>query len=621
MDGFLRVDNPNLPSSPTNSFMADEVASICPLITPSPPTNDLINSLPEPEPDFSIGLELANKLQHVGGDGTSDEDKAESASSSSSALAESQLLNHRNVYLNHNGNNEQKDEEDGLGKSQTFGVQLTFRNPPDNYFFMSWNWPLIRKISAWIYLSALVAMLALVITMISTLPKTCNPPTYWYQGNLLYEIFPASFYSGKKNMEGDFKGITQKADYIQKLGVRGVRLNSIFPNPNYPHDFDNITSLTDIAPVLGSLSEFNVMVKQLKARNISVILDLPLYPYIKSLAHKKVNTRNETYPESNVEFLRQEGAREYDVVEQAILHWISNGVEGFYIKGLEKLQEDSNLVESIKRWKTILGEHRVLIVSDTFISSLKPPALNFILDKVDLVDIRLDVKQGVNSVSRQIKSLQNNTLYSKPGMPWIHWSVGDVNSQRLANILPSGNCTLGVTLLQLMLPGTPSIFYGDEIGLPEISDLTGERQDIRDLHQLTMMPWKNEKRVILPWINGDVNIHGKFDQINLINKTVELRTASPSIYMNSVYKEGVNKPNIDVKYAEGELLVVQRWYPRRKAFILASNLGNKMLSTDLSKLLYSGEVVVGPRPDSKTGTITFKHISLWPGEAVIAMLT
>lgn len=69
MDGFLNVENcaHNL-SSPTNSFIADEVASICPLITPSPPTNDLINPIPEPnEPNFAIGEQLVNKLHGVQG--------------------------------------------------------------------------------------------------------------------------------------------------------------------------------------------------------------------------------------------------------------------------------------------------------------------------------------------------------------------------------------------------------------------------------------------------------------------------------------------------------------------------------------------------------------------------
>lgn len=71
MEGLLRVDTSTttLPSSPSNSFIADEVASICPLLTPSPPTNDLVNPLPEQneQPTFTIGDELTTILQQVKG--------------------------------------------------------------------------------------------------------------------------------------------------------------------------------------------------------------------------------------------------------------------------------------------------------------------------------------------------------------------------------------------------------------------------------------------------------------------------------------------------------------------------------------------------------------------------
>lgn len=66
MEGeLLRVDTAltTLPASPTNSFI-----STCPLLTPSPPTNALINSNEPCEPaTFTIGDELASKLQHVKG--------------------------------------------------------------------------------------------------------------------------------------------------------------------------------------------------------------------------------------------------------------------------------------------------------------------------------------------------------------------------------------------------------------------------------------------------------------------------------------------------------------------------------------------------------------------------
>lgn len=69
MDGFLRVQG-NLPGSPTSSYLADDAASTCNLINPSPPTNALVNPIPteqEDESPYNIGEELANKLQQVRG--------------------------------------------------------------------------------------------------------------------------------------------------------------------------------------------------------------------------------------------------------------------------------------------------------------------------------------------------------------------------------------------------------------------------------------------------------------------------------------------------------------------------------------------------------------------------
>lgn len=269
--------------------------------------------------------------------------------------------------------------------------------------------------------------------------------------------------------------------------------------------------------------------------------------------------------------------------------------------------------------KKILGPERILIVSENVINNTSPSIINIVLNNVDLIDIKLNIGYGANAVHEQINALENGTLFSKSGMPWIHWSLGNVESRRLANILHNGNATLGATLLQLMLPGTVSIFYGDEIGLQEIMDDRNETYDIKHLHQLTMMPWEDQKRDVLPWIHGRVS-SPSFDQVKLVSDMIAVREKSPSIYMNSVYKEGVNKANAEVKYAHEEFLVIQRWYPRRKAYVVACNLGNKLLSRDLSTLLYRGEVIVGPRIDSTPGSISFKDISLWPGESVVVVL-
>lgn len=619
MDGFLRVDSgPNLPSS-SSSFMADnaDATSICPLITPSPPTNALVDPLPESaEPNFTIGVELAEKLQNVQGDGDSI-----SSTSSNAEPACSQLLDHRNSYL-HTPQDEEAAVEVTMGKSTP--IQLTFRNPAEDYFFMSWNWPLIRKISLYFYLSGLFAMLALVIAMISMLPKTCNPPTQWYQGSLFYEIFPASFYRvvTDHKMEGDLKGISVKSDYLVKLGVKGVRLNSIFRSSHYPRDFENVSTLTEIDQTLGTLEDFKFLVRTLQSKNLSLLLDLPVSSFIQKPIVKRVTITNIGHKndsnEPASEFLKF--SYDFEPVEEAMQFWLLHGVEGFYLKGLENHAEDLTTANLIRRWKKIIGPDRVLIVSEEVINLTPKENLNIVLNNVDLVDIKLNVEKGAIEVSKQIESVQNSSLFSKPGMPWVHWSLGNVNSNRLANVLPFGNATLGATLLQMMLPGTPSIFYGDEIGLPEILDPDGDRKDIKHLHQLTMMPWQNETRKkVLPWIYGG-DATGHFEQVKIISKMSELRSRSPSIYMNAVYKEGDNKANAEVKYSQKDFLVIQRWYPRRKSYVVASNLGNTQISADLSTLLYTGQVIVGPKDDATAAIISFKEVNLWPGESVVVVL-
>lgn len=70
MEGFLRVDHNAGISSPSSSFNPDNAdsTSICPLITPSPPTNALVDPVPESnEPNYQIGAQLAEKLQMVHG--------------------------------------------------------------------------------------------------------------------------------------------------------------------------------------------------------------------------------------------------------------------------------------------------------------------------------------------------------------------------------------------------------------------------------------------------------------------------------------------------------------------------------------------------------------------------
>lgn len=473
-------------------------------------------------------------------------------------------------------------------------MQMTFRNPPENYFFMKWSWSMIRKVAVWFYISTLLAMVAIVVAMVWTLPRKCNPQTKWYQGGLMYEIFPASFSDSNQDGIGDLRGISSRVDYLSSLGVTAIRLNSIFPAPHYPEGYHNVSNNTEIAYQLGTFRDFGWLLDVFHSRNISVVLDLPV--------EKSAND---------------------DSVLHAISFWTERGVDGFYLKGLEQVANSSNnFTSNLKTWKRSLGEDKLLMVSSRVVELTPPESLNTVLNNVDMIDVFLEVGEDLEALTKQIKMVLNGTLFSITKGPWVHWSIGNSDHTRMANRFRYANATLGANLLQMMLPGTPSIFYGDEIGLRQVSN--ADTADIHHLHQLGIMMWEHPSKPftrngVLPWIHGQASI-SDFAQSQVIANMSYLRASSPAIYMNSVNKDGVTKANAEVKYSKKNLLVMQRWYPRRKTYVVVSNLGDDFVVEDLSKTLYSGEVVVGSRSNFQPESVSFKDISLLPGESVIIVL-
>lgn len=445
----------------------------------------------------------------------------------------------------------------------------------------------------------------------------------------MYEIFPASFQDSNGDGIGDLRGLASRTEYIKSLGIRTVRLNSIFPAAHYPEGYKNLTSLTHIEPTLGTLTDFQILINNFHSNNISLILDLPLWPFLKELGPSRTVTQtvNESQFNAVEELLPKADYLDEEIddpIFDALRFWIEQDVDGFYIKGLEHYVNSIYFGESVKNWKKIIGPNRALIVSHEVIQSAPDLVMNILMNRVDLVDVKLDLETGTDSIRNQIESIQNGTLFSRAGAPWVHWTLSDVESTRLASRLSHGNVTLGATLLQLMLPGTQSLFYGDEVGLKDVSDPEGEREDVKHIHQLAAMAWdKKEKqfseRDVLPWMHGRPTL-SSFTQRKLIRQMIKLREESPAIYVNSIVKDGINKANAEIKYSAQDILVIQRWYPRRNSYVVVSNLGVSQFSADLSKMFYGGKVVVGPRADSLSESISFKNLSLWPGESVVIEL-
>ena len=205
--------------------------------------------------------------------------------------------------------------------------------------------------------------------------------------------------------------------------------------------------------------------------------------------------------------------------------------------------------------------------------------------------------------------------------PWILWRVGGVDENRLASYTTS-NITLAAMMMELLLPGSPSIFYGDEIAIENIVDQANDHADTKHLHHLPTMMWDNPNapftnRAALPWLPESAN--PSFNHIDSFTALAELRKKSPAMYQNSVNKEGIFFPNTNIRSSKNDLMIVERSYPRRNSFVSISNFGNKKLNLDLTSMFYSGELIIGGA-GVKNIKIYFKEFEMDPFETIIVKL-
>ena len=72
---------------------------------------------------------------------------------------------------------------------------------------------------------------------------------------------------------GDFKGITEKLDYIKEMGFTAIWLTPIFENMDNGYHGYWIKDFYQTNPYFGSMEEFKTLVEEAHKRDIKVILD------------------------------------------------------------------------------------------------------------------------------------------------------------------------------------------------------------------------------------------------------------------------------------------------------------------------------------------------------------
>jgi alpha-amylase len=96
-------------------------------------------------------------------------------------------------------------------------------------------------------------------------------PEGWQHGAFM-EIFVRAWRDSDGDGIGDLRGLTQSLDYLKDLGVRGLWLMPITANADGDHGYAT-TDHRAIAPEYGTLADFDELIRQAHARGIGVIMD------------------------------------------------------------------------------------------------------------------------------------------------------------------------------------------------------------------------------------------------------------------------------------------------------------------------------------------------------------
>ena len=97
----------------------------------------------------------------------------------------------------------------------------------------------------------------------------------WYKDAIIYEVHVRAYYDSNSDGIGDFRGLTQKLDYLADLGITVIWLLPFYPSPLRDDGYD-VSDYFDIHHAYGKLSDFQNFLIQAHMRGIRVIIELVL---------------------------------------------------------------------------------------------------------------------------------------------------------------------------------------------------------------------------------------------------------------------------------------------------------------------------------------------------------
>ena len=397
----------------------------------------------------------------------------------------------------------------------------------------------------------------------------------WFKDAVIYELHVRAFMDSNNDGIGDFRGLMDKLDYVQDLGVTCLWLLPFFPSPLRDDGYD-ISDYMGVNPSYGTLEDFKAFLAAAHARDIQVMVELVVnhtsdqHPWFQRarLAPKGSPEREyyvwsddeQLYKQARIIFTDTEKSNwtwdpvagqyywhrffshqpdlNYDnplVLEEVLnvmRHWLDMGVDGLRVDAIPYLVErDGTNCENLPETHTVMKKIRAAIDADydgrlilaeanQWPTDVRPyfgdgdechMAFHFPLMPRMYMALRQEDRLPITDIMAQTPDIPTNCQWglflrnhdeltlemvsdderdymylAYSADPRMRINIGI--RRRLAPLVD--NNRRRIELLNSLLfsfPGTPILYYGDEIGMGDNIYL-GDRNGVR-----TPMQWTGDR--------------------------------------------------------------------------------------------------------------------------------
>jgi glycosidase len=347
---------------------------------------------------------------------------------------------------------------------------------------------------------------------VTTSPTPPSPGIHaWWDDAVFYEIFVRSFYDSNGDGIGDFNGITRKLDYLQSLGVNALWLMPIYPSPSY-HGYD-VTNYFDVNPDYGTLSDFKNLLAAAHQRGMHVILDMVLNhtssqnPWFVSANSDSQSSYRNWYiwsdtnpgymgPNGSIPWYQGQQGYYYAIfgagmpdlnyqnpdvtteMDKVISFWLKDvGVDGFRLDAINYLIEEGQKqanTPSTHAWLKNFYTAYKADKSDAFTvgevygadAALDATYTGNQLDMAFDFELASGMLNGANGGSNS--AVISALTFAQQSLP--DWQFGTFltnhdQNRTMSTLSGDVDKAKAAAFMLFTLPGTPFIYYGEEIGM------------------------------------------------------------------------------------------------------------------------------------------------------------